>query len=50
MIKLIKNYKLRDDEYIISANDNPDAKHYEIFFKGEKVNDVTAIVRIHRGK
>jgi hypothetical protein len=47
-IKLIKNYKLRDEEYIISASDNPEAKHYTVFYKGKKLNDVTAVIRIKR--
>jgi hypothetical protein len=45
-IKLIKNYKLRDNEYIVSAEDNPDADQYKVFYKGRELNDVTAIVRI----
>ena len=45
-IKLIKNYQLKNNEYIIAASDNKDAKHYEIFYKGKKLNDVTAVVRI----
>ena len=49
-IKLIKNYKLRDEEYIISASDNSDAKHYKVFYKGKELKDVTAIVRIKRGE
>lgn len=32
-------------EYIISAQDDSDAINYEVFYKGEKINDVTYIVR-----
>jgi len=50
MIKLRKNYELSNNEYIISAWENADSKHYEVFYKGEKLNDVTAVVRSKRGK
>ena len=42
--KLIKNFKLQNNEYIITA-DHSTTKDYEIFYKGKKLNDVTAIVR-----
>ena len=43
--KLIKNYELDHEEYIITA-DTKDARHYQVYYKGKQLTDVTAIVRI----
>lgn len=47
-IILRNNYELKNNEYIVSASDNPDAKHYKVFYKGKELKDVTAVVRIKR--
>ena len=39
------NLKLKLYQYLISP-DSPDAKHYDIFFKGKKLNDVWGLIRI----
>jgi hypothetical protein len=46
--KLIKNYELKNNEYIVAGNDNPDARHYKVFYKEKELKDVTAVVRIKR--
>ena len=39
-----KHFVLENKEYIVTA-DHPDGKHYEVYFKGEEISDVLALVR-----
>jgi len=47
--KLRKHYELDNREYIVSAKDDKDSQNYQVYYKGELLKDVTAIVRIKIG-
>jgi len=46
-IKLINYITLSPNEYLILAGTNSDAKNYEVFYKGERINDVTGLIRVN---
>ena len=39
-----KHFVLESKEYLVTADDK-DGKDYEVYYKGEKINDVLAMVR-----
>ena len=41
-----KHFCLEPNEYLVQAG-YQDAENYEVYFNGEKVNDVVALVRIN---